>query len=47
MMKIIAENEMTEEQKRAYNFVDAHYKNGLCTLLEAVEYLKAYKIIVE
>lgn len=46
-MKIIDYDKMTEEQKRAYDFVDAHYKNNLCTLIEAVEYLKAYKIITE
>lgn len=46
-MKIIPYDEMTKEQKRAYDFVDAHYKNNLCTLIEAVEFLKTYKIITE
>ena len=46
-MKMIAYEEMTEEQKRAYDFAKESCKLGNCTLVEAVEFLKKMKITIE
>lgn len=46
-MKIIDYNKMTDKQKMAYNFVNRAYMYGNCTLIQAIEFLKKTKIIIE
>jgi hypothetical protein len=46
-MKIIKYDEMTDKQKMAYNFANRAYIYGNCTLIQAIEFLKKTKIIIE
>lgn len=45
-LSIIPEEQMTEEQKRAYKFAARCFEKGTFTLLEVMQFLEEKRILV-